>query len=338
MRCSTWPEQVVSGGCCRASFRRLPPCRTISMLGATTAFWGGSTSSCWLKREKLPGAKPAPRPGSSTANPSRPPRAAAPAGMMLAKKSKDASAISSPIRLASSSAPRFTPPIFKTAMAPRSSSKPFTISSPGCATSSPIVPIPATNWRRLSPDSAAGRSRSSNETLPASSCFPAGGWSNALSLGSIATAAWPKTLRLRSPVPRLGSTSLASNSSLGDWHMVKTTYTIKIQTLKRLIREGVDYTSAVCVLIGTSTWTRRWVRYEVARGVIDGRGLLAVHINGIRHHQTKMPNPSGLNPLEFMAVGKVQNNVLVPPKYYLFERDPHHGWVKAHPVVPGWSL
>src|SRR5258708_40288493 len=55
--------------------------------------------------------------------------------MMLAKKSKDASAISSPIRLASSSAPRFTPPIFKTAMAPRSSSKPFTISSPGCATS-----------------------------------------------------------------------------------------------------------------------------------------------------------------------------------------------------------
>src|SRR5258708_17558420 len=57
----------------------LPPCRTISMLGATTAFWGGSTSSCWLKRAKLPGAKPAPRPGSSTANPSRPPRAAAPA-------------------------------------------------------------------------------------------------------------------------------------------------------------------------------------------------------------------------------------------------------------------
>jgi MTH538 TIR-like domain (DUF1863) len=75
-----------------------------------------------------------------------------------------------------------------------------------------------------------------------------------------------------------------------------------------LIRKGVDYTSAVCVLIGTSTWTRPWVRYEAARAVIDGRGLLAVHINGIRHHQTKMPNVFGLNPLEFMAVGKVQNN------------------------------
>jgi hypothetical protein len=45
-------------------------------------------------------------------------------------------------------------------------------------------------------------------------------------------AKWPKTLRLRSPVPRLGSTLLASNSSLGDWRVVKTTYTIKIQTLR----------------------------------------------------------------------------------------------------------
>jgi hypothetical protein len=31
-------------------------------------------------------------------------------------------------------------------------------------------------------------------------------------------------------------------------------------TLKRLMREGVQYTSAVCVLIGADTWSRRWVR------------------------------------------------------------------------------
>src|SRR5258708_23922602 len=104
---------------------------------------------------------------------------------------------------------------------------------------SPIVPIPATNWRRLSPNSAAGRSRSSNETLPASSCFPAGGWSNALSLGSIATAAWPKTLRLRSPVPRLGSTSLASNSSLGDWRVAKPPIRLRFGHLIHTLRTAV---------------------------------------------------------------------------------------------------
>jgi hypothetical protein len=59
-------------------------------------------------------------------------------------------------------------------------------------------------------------------------------------------------------------------------------------TLKRLMREGVQYTSAVCVLIGADTWSRRWVRYEIARAIIDGRGLLAVHLNNIRHLLTKV--------------------------------------------------
>jgi hypothetical protein len=90
--------------------------------------------------------------------------------------------------------------------------------------------------------------------------------------------------------------------------------------VKRLIREGVQYTSAVCVLAGTDTWSRRWVRYEIARAVIDERGLLTVHINGLNHHQTPTPHPRGENPLAYMAVGKVQTNVLYNPKYYLFER------------------
>ena len=61
------------------------------------------------------------------------------------------------------------------------------------------------------------------------------------------------------------------------------------ETLKRLIREGVGYTSAVCVLVGTETALRRWVRYEIARAVIDKRGLLAVHLNGVRHHKLLIP-------------------------------------------------
>ncbi len=73
------------------------------------------------------------------------------------------------------------------------------------------------------------------------------------------------------------------------------------EAVKRLIREGVEYTSAVCVLIGTDTWVRRWVRYEIARAIIDGRGLLSVHLNSIRHHHTKTPHTRGHNPLGCMA-------------------------------------
>lgn len=91
--------------------------------------------------------------------------------------------------------------------------------------------------------------------------------------------------------------------------------------VKRLIREGVEYTSAVCVLIGTDTWLRRWVGYEIARAIVDGRGLLGVHLNSIRHHHTKTPHTRGYNPLDFMAVGKVQPGVLSTPRYYLFEKQ-----------------
>lgn len=91
--------------------------------------------------------------------------------------------------------------------------------------------------------------------------------------------------------------------------------------LKRLIREGVEYTSAVCVLIGSETWLRRWVKYEIARAIIDGRGLLAVHLNSIRHHHKRTAHTRGINPLEYLAVGKVQPTLLGAPKYYLFEKQ-----------------
>jgi len=101
--------------------------------------------------------------------------------------------------------------------------------------------------------------------------------------------------------------------------------------VKRLIREGVGHTSAVCVLIGTETWQRRWVRYEIARAIIDGRGLVGVHLNNIKHHQTQTVHPLGLDPLAFMAVGKVQETVLGSARYYLFEckwvrTGSHHEW------------
>jgi len=92
------------------------------------------------------------------------------------------------------------------------------------------------------------------------------------------------------------------------------------EAVKRLIREGVEYTSAVCVLIGSETWLRRWVKYEIARAIIDGRGLLGVHLNSIRHHQTRTPHTRGYNPFEFMAVGKVQQGILSAPKYFMYEK------------------
>lgn len=106
--------------------------------------------------------------------------------------------------------------------------------------------------------------------------------------------------------------------------------------VKRLIREGVEYTSAVCVLIGAETWDRRWVKYEIARAIVDGRGLLGVHLNSIRHHQTLTAHTKGENPFDYMAVGKVQEGALSVARYYLCEKRSvpisfgHHNW-QWHP-------
>ena len=50
--------------------------------------------------------------------------------------------------------------------------------------------------------------------------------------------------------------------------------------LKAFLRKGLENTSVTCVLAGASTWSRRWVRYEIARSVVKGNGLLLslIHI------------------------------------------------------------
>jgi hypothetical protein len=85
--------------------------------------------------------------------------------------------------------------------------------------------------------------------------------------------------------------------------------------LKTLIQRGMEHASAVCVLVGTHTWSRPWVRYEIARAVIEKKGLLAVHINGLRHHQRRTADANGENPLHYMGVGCPK-----PGIYYLYER------------------
>ena len=93
------------------------------------------------------------------------------------------------------------------------------------------------------------------------------------------------------------------------------------EAIKKLITAGVLYTSAVCVLAGSMTWDRRWVRYEIARAVLDGRGLLTVHLNNIKHHRTKGVHPLGRNPLAHMGVAKLQPDPRLAPRYELYEMN-----------------
>src|SRR6266542_2003768 len=45
--------------------------------------------------------------------------------------------------------------------------------------------------------------------------------------------------------------------------------------IKRLINSGVSGTTATCVLVGSNTYARRWVRYEIMKSFKKGNLIFA---------------------------------------------------------------
>lgn len=73
------------------------------------------------------------------------------------------------------------------------------------------------------------------------------------------------------------------------------------ESLKRLIREGIVGSSVTCVLAGTYTWQRRWVRYEIARSLACCNGLFTVYIHNVKDPRQGIAIP-GYDPLHFMGL------------------------------------
>jgi MTH538 TIR-like domain (DUF1863) len=65
--------------------------------------------------------------------------------------------------------------------------------------------------------------------------------------------------------------------------------------MKEMIDDELENTSVTVVLIGSETWYRRWVRYEIMKSIERGNRVLGIHINGIagKDRKTKElgPNP-----------------------------------------------
>jgi MTH538 TIR-like domain (DUF1863) len=98
---------------------------------------------------------------------------------------------------------------------------------------------------------------------------------------------------------------------------VRAAPTYALATVKRKGFFSFHYADIIrVILVGTETWSRPWVRYEIARSVVDKKGLLAVHINNLRHHHRLAADVLGDNPLAFMAVGCPNTRGI----YFLYER------------------
>ncbi len=82
------------------------------------------------------------------------------------------------------------------------------------------------------------------------------------------------------------------------WETAKRTNPLAV---KRLIHSGLENTSVTSILVGSQTYARPWVRYEILKSFRKGNSILAVHINSIRgRDQTIKAN--GPNPLRYVGV------------------------------------
>ena len=92
--------------------------------------------------------------------------------------------------------------------------------------------------------------------------------------------------------------------------------------LKRLINGGLDNTTITVVLIGSDTYSRRWVRYEIMKSLARGNKLIGVHINGIKD-KDKMTKLNGPNPFEYLGYKYSDDGTVL----YLYEWK-NGQWVK----------
>jgi Thoeris protein ThsB, TIR-like domain len=99
--------------------------------------------------------------------------------------------------------------------------------------------------------------------------------------------------------------------------------------VRRMIDNGLDGSSVLCVLIGRETYKRRWVGYEIFESIELGMGVF-----GIRIHQISNMNigadVAGPNPFDCLGYGRNQNRLgkLFPMVHY------ESGWKDAPYQAP----
>ena len=82
------------------------------------------------------------------------------------------------------------------------------------------------------------------------------------------------------------------------WESAKNTNPL---SLKRLINSELQNSSVTAILIGSDTWARRWVRYEIMKSIERGNRVLGVHINGIAGRD-RLTKTLGLNPFDYLGL------------------------------------
>lgn len=80
------------------------------------------------------------------------------------------------------------------------------------------------------------------------------------------------------------------------------------ESIKNWINNAMRYRSCIVVLVGSETSRREWVHYEIERAWKEGKGIVAVHIHGLKDKEGKQ-SYKGDNPLSLFMIDKTCNYI-----------------------------
>ena len=101
-------------------------------------------------------------------------------------------------------------------------------------------------------------------------------------------------------VRNMGVVSNNSTFSGNEWEEVKEKTDAKIKTW---INEQLAMRSCLVVLVGATTSSRKWVKYEIEKAYEMGKAIVGVYIHGLKNSDGKQTT-KGSNPFYNIFVGE----------------------------------
>ena len=73
-------------------------------------------------------------------------------------------------------------------------------------------------------------------------------------------------------------------------------------SIKRWINNQISGRSCTVVLVGSETANRKWINYEIIKSWNDGKGVVGIHIHGLRNRDGRISH-KGNNPFDHISYG-----------------------------------
>ena len=107
-------------------------------------------------------------------------------------------------------------------------------------------------------------------------------------------------------IRNMGKVSSDSTFSDNDWESIKEETDSKIE---KWIDDQLAMRSCLVLLIGQYTYNRKWIEKEIYKAWKAGKGIVAIHIYGLKDATGQQCN-KGKNPLECFCIDKTFNYIV----------------------------